>query len=355
MKKILPFLALLGITYTGKTQTITQADHPVAGEIWLQFIDTTGGGVVIDPPGTGLNFDFTNLTIHDTDAVVFEPVSAAPAYMNASTNFPNSGLCVLNLADSSGTFLQSAPDGFYLDGQYSPGLISNAQVGLNIDAISLDPGRLMVPTPFAYSDTRNHTSNFTFSFNPTGIPFPITVTVSSSFVQFMEADGEGTLTTPFGVFPGVLRYKEITYTVDSTFYSVFLNDTVEYSDTTISYSFVKQGPHMMLASVDLDPNTFTPIRASYYDPAVLVGTEQNSITPVLYPNPANEVITLSNVRDNSMLEIFDYTGRVIKQLSNIGMGNRLIMRTEELPSGMYFLRMSEGGKVYNNQKFQVVR
>lgn len=353
MKKIFTSLALLAFSITGNAQTITQADHPVVGEVWLEFIDTTGGGLTIDPPGTGLSFNFTGLNIHDTDGVLFQAVSDAPGYMNAGTNFPGSGICVLNPADSSGTFFSSSTDGFYLDGIYSPGLISNQAVGLNIDAVELDPGRLLIPSPFAFQDIRTHNSNFTISFNPSGTP--ITVTVSSSYVQSMEADAEGTLTTPFGTFPGVLRFKEVTYTVDSTFYSAILNNTVEYSDTTITFTFVKQGPHAVLATVDVDPNTFTPIRASYYDPLSLVGEVEQRPAPVIYPNPANEQISISNVRENSQLEVYDYTGKLLKTFVATGLSRGLILHTSEWASGMYFIKLVQAGNVYSHQKFQVVR
>lgn len=353
MKKTFLLLSALFSAFAGKSQTITQSDLPVVGEVWIEYIDTTGGGISIDPPGTGLNFDFTGLNIHDTDGFIFQSINDAPAYMNASTNFPGSGMCVLNNTDSTGTFFSTSSDGLFLSGFYRPGLISVPQVGLNLDAVYLNPGRLMIPVPFAYPDTRSHTSNFSFSFSPT-FP-PITVTVSSSFVQYMEADGEGTLTTPFGVFPGVLRFKEITYTVDSTDYSALLTDTVEYSDTTVSYTFVKQGPHAVLASIDLDPNTLSPIRASYYDPLALVGTEEKSLSPVLFPNPATDQISISHVRENTTFEVFDPTGRLLKTIQALGLSKGLIMHTEELSSGMYFLRMSQSGKVYSHQKFQVVR
>jgi hypothetical protein len=355
MKKTFTLLNLLILSFITQAQTITQSDHPVVGEVWIEFIDTTGGGMVISPPGSGQTFDFTNLTIHDTVGVLFQPLSAAPAYMNAASNFPGSGMCVLNTADSAGTFFGSDPDGFYLNGVYQPNLFSNPSVGLNISSITFDPGQLLIPTPFSYQDTRNHTSNFTFSFVPTGIPLPITVTVSSSNIQFMEADGEGTLISPFGTFSNVIRYKEFTYTVDSTDYSGIINSTVEYSDTTISYTFVKNGPQTVLASVDIDPVTLNSIRASYYDPFSVVGLGESNAAPVLYPNPASNQISLSNVRQNSTLEIFDYTGKLIKSIQSLGMGGRIIMHTEELSPGMYFLRMSESGKLYSSQKFQIIR
>jgi hypothetical protein len=356
MKKVITlFVAVLTMVGTGKAQSITQADHPLVGEVWVEFIDTTGGGIVIDPPGTGLNWDFSTLNAHDTDAVLFSPVSDAPAYMDVSGNFPNANLCVLDIDDTTGTFLKSDVDGFYLEGIYEPGTISDPQLGLNIDAITLNPGRLMVPTPFAYQDTRNHTGTFAFSFIPTGVP--VTVNVSTSFVQYFESDGEGTLTTPLGVFPGVLRFKEITYIVDTTTFSPpnpFVNDTIEYHDTTVTYFYVKQGPHMLLATVELDPISFNTISASYYDPVVLLGQKENSKPLVIAPNPARDQITLNHVRENSLIEVFDFSGCNIKTLNTGGLGQKLIMNTEDMPAGFYHFRISSQGVIYGNEKFQVI-
>ena len=98
---------------------------------------------------------------------------------------------------------------------------------------------------------------------------------------------------------------------------------------------------MMLASVDLDPNTFTPIRASYYDPAVLVGTKQNSITPVLYPNPANEMVYISNLKGGERIELSSLAGRLLASI-DIKQGETAIQMSLSnlgIAPGVYYLNV----------------
>jgi hypothetical protein len=357
MKKTITLLIMVYSITHAISQTITSASLPTVGEAWIEFIDTTANNIILTPPGAGQTWNYTNsFTVNDTSGFILEALSTAPAYMNLSTLFPNANAVVNNnAADSSATLLQTNADGFYFDGVYDQGLIVNPNLGLNINHIDFNPNRLIIPTPFSLNSTRNNTAQFVIT---ASIPFVTTVTVKTSFSQAFEADATGTLSTPFGVFNNVLRIKEFTYTIDSTTYNPPVNpNSVTYSDTTITYSFVHNNSHCLLMTVDIDPVTLQPIGASYYDPVVSVGIEEEANIPVtMYPNPASESFYLNHVRSNSTISIIDITGKEVITKLLSGYDSTIMINTNDMPAGIYILKLnSQKEGTYFVNKFQVVK
>lgn len=351
-------MAGMGI-YQVQAQTISNANFPTTGEIWVEFEDTTGSNISVPAGGTGQIWNYgSSFNVGDTNAIQFRPVSDAPAYMNASTNFPGASFVVVDdLVDSSATFLKSNSTGMYFDGVYSEGTISEPSVGLYISAIDYNPDRLIIPAPFSYNDTRTNNAKFhiQFTYNVPPTP-PFLVDIDNYTIQDFVADGTGTLTTPMGTFNNVLRIKEYTYQLDSTDYSIALiPDTVNAHDTVITYSFVHANSHCLLMTVEIDALTMQTTNASYYDPIVLVGESDNSTIPVtMYPNPATEGFYLNHIRNNSSIAIFDVSGKLVKSENLAGMERNIKVDTADMPAGFYFLSITnlESGNYFNG-KFEV--
>ena len=107
MKKIFTALLACMALHHVKAQTITSANFPNIGEIWVEFIDTTGSLVTIGPAGAGQTWNYgTSFNVGDTSSVNFRPLSDAPAYMGLQSTFSNADLMVLGDAnDSAATVL----------------------------------------------------------------------------------------------------------------------------------------------------------------------------------------------------------------------------------------------------------
>jgi hypothetical protein len=356
MKKIFTALLACMALQHAQAQTITSANFPNIGEIWVEFIDTTGSLLTIGPAGAGQTWNYgTSFNVGDTSAVNFRPLSDAPAYMGLQSTFSNADLMVLNdLNDSAATLFESNPTGFYLDGAYDQGLFVDAQLGLNQNYIDFNPNRLLIPAPFAINDTRNNNARFGLTFTFSGI----NINSRTYFIQSFEADASGTLTTPMGTFNNVLRIKEFTYQLDSTSYNPsVIADTTSMQDTTITYQFVHANSHCLLMTVSVDPISLQVTQASYYDPIFAVGNEESNSIPVsIYPNPAGEEFYLNHIRNNSTIQIFDITGKLIKDQFLGGMESSIKMNTTEMPAGFYFFSISntKNGNYFNG-KFEVVK
>jgi hypothetical protein len=363
MKKIFTILFAGLALQQVQSQTITSANLPVLGEAWIEFIDTTGSLVTITPGGAGQTWNYgTSFNVGDTSGFIFESPSTAPAYMNASTNFPGATLVVNNTnpLDSNATFIKTNATGLYFDGIYKQGAIVDTSIGLNISVLDYNPDRLLIPVPFALNDTRanNAKLQIQFTVNPGPPVGLVTVNVHNYYIQDFVADATGTLTTPLGTFNNVLRIKEYTYQIDSTIYSVPLIPTdVNIHDTTISYQFVQANSHCLLMSASVDPITLQTNKASYYDPIVLVGAEEDNTLPVsMYPNPAGDEFYLNHIRSNSTIQIFNIAGKLVKDQYLGGLESNIKVNTTDMSAGFYFFSISnsENGNYFKG-KFEVVK
>ena len=87
----------------------------MVGEVWLEFEDSNATNVIIQGSGAGQVWDYSNaFNVSDTSGTFFESPSAAPPYMNAPVNFPTSDFAIIDIADSTSTFLESNTTGFIL-------------------------------------------------------------------------------------------------------------------------------------------------------------------------------------------------------------------------------------------------
>ena len=68
----------------------------------------------------------------------------------------------------------------------------------------------------------------------------------------------------------------------------------------------------------------------------------------VYPNPvlANQGITISNLMDNnqSLVELYDFLGHLVFSSRLLVVNNTLNLRTPEIASGLYVLKIDNGSK-----------
>jgi hypothetical protein len=350
-KNYLIILFVLATLHLKAQVTITQADFPTAGTLWIEYFDSRTNVHTITAPGPSQAWNYsTAFLVDDTMAIGFIAPSGTPAGWAA--NFPASNVASYNPADSAAQFYVSNNTGFYLDGVYSNSSVTPANI------LDFNPDQLLVPAPFSYNDTRNNTALFVVE-QPGTPAFQIKLYFISSFL----ADAWGSLVTPEGTFPSTLRVKQVSYTIDSTFIDITGSGTYTFlqsngpTDTTITYTWYTNGPLPILMSISQDPVTLNSTGAEYYS-LTPVGFNENSSLQfnVPYPNPAAALIQFDiNDEAAELVRIYDMNGKVIREepVKNL---NRLILTTTNFKNGIYFYDyISSSGEVLNKGKFMVAK
>jgi hypothetical protein len=92
---------------------------------------------------------------------------------------------------------------------------------------------------------------------------------------------------------------------------------------------------------------------------LLLGNEYPSITNngnfILFPNPLSTYTTFQtdNLLKNATLVIYNSYGQQVKQIKNIS-GNSITLYRDNLPSGLYFLRLTQGNIVITTDKLVII-
>lgn len=96
------------------------------------------------------------------------------------------------------------------------------------------------------------------------------------------------------------------------------------------------------------PNTTSAIENDFS----LTGNEQSSIA--IFPNPFSLQAILQSDKDlsNVTLSINDIYGQTVKEMKNIN-GHTFTLQRDNLPAGMYLLRLTQGNKIINTSKFVI--
>lgn len=162
-------------------------------------------------------------------------------------------------------------------------------------------------------------------------------------------DGSGTVTTPHYT-DSVLRVKENTITVDTTWgYVVVVPDFVEYwipfqteIDSSIKYSWYPKNIGATLAEVTVKHDTIT--EAKFLADTNLLKINKLKINKFIsiYPNPANDFITVNSKENNCKLEIYNITGQKCIEL-NINNVQNIDVRN--FKTGIYIYKVIDSNNI----------
>lgn len=333
------FLFVSGSTYA--QITFNQSDYPVPGEIWAELSDSRTGVHTIPGAGASQNWNYSSaFIVDDTTVLGFILPSSTP--LAWASNFPNATMALWDVSNNAATYLRSASNGIFLDGGY------DASGGQPVTVLDLNPDQLILPAPFTYNGTRNHNALFTVE-QPAQLPNP-GVLIKLYFIQNFTCNAYGTINTPIAVNASVLRIRDFTYTIDSTFLDAagtgnytFFNSNGP-ADTSITHYFVKKGPNAIVMEIDEDPATpGNSIGARYYQPGLVGLPENNELQEQvsLFPNPSyGEIITIQvDFEGAEQLRICDVDGKVVRQESIKGISTYL-MNSSAFARGIYFYELS---------------
>jgi len=87
-----------------------------------------------------------------------------------------------------------------------------------------------------------------------------------------------------------------------------------------------------------------------------VGISENTFNKYLsiYPNPFSSFTTLEvdNIFHNAVLTVYNFHGQIVKQMYNLS-GQTIIFQRDNLPSGLYFLRLTGDNTIFYDGKIVI--
>lgn len=97
-------------------------------------------------------------------------------------------------------------------------------------------------------------------------------------------------------------------------------------------------------------------QAIYFNPlatcSLYTNTDEinSAISVSISPNPFSSVTTLhtDNIFKNAILVVFNSYGQAVKEIKNIS-GQAITLHRDNLPDGLYFIRLAEGKKIYTGK------
>lgn len=326
MVKKLLFGALLFSGFAVGQITVTQYDLVGPTDIIEQAYDQN---MSISHTAAGANqtWNYSALLEDSTGTMSF----GAAGWGNGSAEFPDATLSANDNSGMGDIYLRKNSDALDLLGFYG----DLSQSG-NDEAYYFDPQNRITPLPLTYNTTDQN--SFVFEFTVDGGQQADSVRIKQVTDQEFEADAWGELTTPLGTFD-VVRLKKIEITTDSTWAYAFGNETLvnDGKDTTYMYNFWTndQTARFPLVEYEYDPASqqidgdITWLKA---EPTTTIQTSEKA-TFSLFPNPAEDNLTVTSEAELSTYTVFDITGQ--KVLS----GNTDTVNISELKNGVYLLKV----------------
>ncbi len=315
--------------------TLLPADLPAIGITYQMLRDTNTTLPVVTPGNaTAQNWDYSNAFPNICDTITWNFVDKTT--LPGHTNFPTATMGFNNKQDSVYVYLYNDTDGLYVDGSYTYfSLAPNT-------AIVLNPRELFLPVNFTYNSTRTHSAKSTVFATAMSFDVKLVTRITSTFT----GDAFGSLKTPTGTYPDVLRIKRQRIQQDSIYvkFGMFYVPFQSIIDTTFSYSFYEKNPnHALVCNIDMDRENPNKSKRASYSRTLSVGIhEKNNSTPQItaYPNPVQDYLnisltTLPHARD---FILYDLTGKELirEDISNM---QHFSLFTGHLSQGMYTYRI----------------
>jgi hypothetical protein len=89
-----------------------------------------------------------------------------------------------------------------------------------------------------------------------------------------------------------------------------------------------------------------------YDPTLSINQNTTSTTTMLYPNPANDVVTITTAKAQSMVKIVDVTGKLVYTTI---INNQGSIDTSAFANGVYLVQISNENQFPNVAKLLINR
>lgn len=204
--------------------------------------------------------------------------------------------------------------------------------------------------PYAYKVIKNVGDTLSFEISA----FDVDMNTSSATSQIISFEANGTaLPLPWG--NGAALYDTLpvlTPVAPQTGFSSMVNNQVEFSWVIANEHYNKRSKgHLFNFNFKDDEcpspgSTTISLEVTVENPADTLqntGLEDSRVGVVhIYPNPANDMITISGLT-NEKVELLDIQGKLLRSYKMEG--KSMVLKREELHSGVYLLSISNGQKM----------
>jgi hypothetical protein len=177
----------------------------------------------------------------------------------------------------------------------------------------------------------------------------IPLTYKKQGYRITEADGWGTITTPYGT-ASCLRVVTTQYSMDTITISALPAgfNKFGFPNYMRSYQWLTTSEKIPYLEVmgNVVAGNFTPTQVRYRDVArVITAMPEESFNPVIsvFPNPAVDELTITTAQQETLsIEITDLQGKRVRQMSAEGSGpvNQHKLNVSGLARGLYILNVS---------------
>ncbi len=305
----------------------TQTNEPAIGTSANLYVVDSNASNLASVTGSGVTWDYSGIAGYGaanskTIAVVTPPNSDFTGAQKA-IQIPN-----FITTYFSSTATERVSQGFSFE---------DPSAG-TIDVILDGNTEILMNYPFAVTNTL--TDAFSGNAHTTAVPMAIPTTGSIT----ASVDGSGTLKLSNTVtLNNVLRYKIVeNATANAGFLTVQINRTqFEYYD--LANSSLPVFVHSQL-TIDMGTPTTQNLVMSKVLPTGTVGlNELGTVEFGLYPNPANESVTLSGLSGNETISIVDLAGKTVFSTENSGATQTI--NVSDIKAGIYnVVVISNGSK-----------
>ncbi len=356
MKKRLLFL-VGSIPFLAQSQiTITPANIPVSGDTCRY--SSISATAITNYTATGANhtWNFASLTATGQDIRKFQPSTATPYFFYflppkygektldslPIPTIPGFPISIKNIY----SFYRKSTSPFSSFNSEGLGLTMS---GIPIGATFSDEDELY-KFPLAFGNRDSTTFKLSTPSNSL-IPF----TYKKQGYRITEADGWGTITTPYGT-AACLRVMTTQYSIDTISIPALPAgfNKFGFPNYARSYQWLTLGEHIPYLEISgtMIGNTFTPTSVKYRDQARRVSgikeEEFNALISV-FPNPANTELTIITAQQQQAvsIEIVDMQGKTVKKqlLEQYAEPvNQNKIDVSGLAKGLYILNLHNGSK-----------
>jgi sugar lactone lactonase YvrE len=338
---------------TGCNISITGADLPYSGLSVLLAEDTVTQ-VTLGNPGESQTWNYSMLADNYNRVAIYNPTASTP-YASA---YPASNIYTYGPDPFFGSLYGGAPtdsagSGYIFWKSDTTGLweagfraADGTFAGINVQD---NPLELLLGAPASYGSVFNNSARWVLPFNQnlSGLD----TFYVKNMNKIITADACGSITTPYGQYPNVLREHEHVIQVDSVYLKMGGTQiaAVEYArDTLNNYSYIAHGIGYPVCIVHTNNrNTITSVE---YFSGILTSINNLHVAEtrfLLYPNPSdgNLTIEILNPNNGSVNNIFIYNsiGSLVWQKNTSDA--KINIDASSLAKGIYLVKMVSGDKI----------
>jgi len=339
-KNIMKYLSMtilfFATIFTGYSQSIISNVIPNFGDQFV--IDNQEAALSPGMSGANVTWDFSDQTIGESVESVVMPAGE----VDGSEYFPDASMAwVINIAD----FIMASYFGFDNNTFTSYGT-NGMYAGVSSGVIYSDPADSFT-YPLEYQDTGSDAYAGSI----------INIGDSLYGSQTYIVDGWGTVITPFGNYPNVLRVTETSVeTIQSTLTVITTRtNTSWYSPEFPIPVLVIRSDYSHAMEMPLDSSQTISALVSY-TPASTTGlsSRNDQIAFRVFPNPVSDQITVTfdNEKPEAVLNIYSSTGKMVETRS---IKSDQKVDVSGLAPGIYIAALYIDGERYAQTPFSMIR